>query len=196
MDRAKAARLLWFLNCLSTLVVYLFVIVGIVNNKRPGVPSISRILSDNPGYAPIIYVTAIYPISASLIAIICLYEGREKGLSANLIWFLITEVLSSSAFLWIVVADIDTNPGVHLFATGVTVVAALVGGATHNLEDKVLYYGKLATMGFIFTSALVFVCVIYTDHTRELTTPFSMLEYELYSSVTLLRNFNLYPLLK
>lgn len=171
---------------MQLLVISLVCIIGVTQTFRPGLPTISRMLADDTGLLPYIYMGFV----------VLLYQLRtitllEWGTTQNSIR-LSLEFIQAISFLYVYVASVDYSPVVH------SIVASCVVGSTLGISLTYYDYREpcsmisvlhaIAMIQFIVL-AIVTMSILFTVADVERNTYFALTEYALFKTVPVLMVF-------
>ena len=179
----KLKKYSYWLTLSSITALYGICAVGICISNRPGLPSISRIIADNPLVMPVIYL--VFCVATSFCSILILAK-------ANMDTQLVLAMFQSLFILMIVVADLDNSSQLHFASATMIVIVTMIRGIhvvwwTKRMSTKVFQITLLVLM-FVCSGTFVLFNTFYIH--AELTTSVALSEYLLFLSVA--ANYNLY----
>lgn len=170
------------LTVVSVSALYCLCAVGICITGRPGLPSVSRILADNPTIMPNFYI--LFCVVSSIDSLLLLAEIKATTQ-------LYLGILQSIFIFMIVVADMDFNYYLHFSSATMIVVVGFIRGlvVAWQTNGRTRIY-QIIMLGVILACSGMFVLYNYFYANAELTTSVALTEYALF--LTIAANYALY----
>ena len=172
-----------FMTCLSVLLVSAIVWIGGALSRRAGLPTISRMMEDDPDVMPFLWIGfAVVTLMVGAIASVA--TGPPVGLK------LATTLLQFLAIMTVPVASLDFAYPLHMaiasMAVGFTIVRDWVFFSRTNTKLSILHDLMVLV---ILVLGLVFVVFANVVHNAENETYIASTEYALMKAVAALNIF-------
>lgn len=191
----------YFLICiLSVTMIYIVIVLGLALSFRPGLPSISRMLVDQPDVLPLLYI--LFVLVAYELRTVAIMEADIKN-PFNYVKFVLG-FLQSLGLVLIPVAHLDYQLPWHLAAAILVIVSTVLrelafedyrmirllspcrGRVAWTLVDVL----HLLTLLAISILSLVYIIITMTVPNSEHVTQVSFVEYALFLLVAGVNVFN------
>jgi hypothetical protein len=190
-DFTQLTTYYFVLQLISLLTVLIFVVTGISVSFRPGVPSISRILADNPEFAPMIYIIFVILLNFSSSTI--LFEKAVLSNDVKWVGFLATWIQTVGLII-IPVTNVDLQPGWHIAAICLVVAATSVRIFKRVASRKRCSW--LLAMQTLLVLILYGITIAYIISTSlipfvERTSPIALMEHTIFMLTSSLSIFNI-----
>lgn len=189
------SRFLWlrsyylFLVLLSVTSVMVIIFVGLVASFRPGVPTISHILEDNPSVTPAIYV--IFVMFTGLSSTTAMLEWQF--LKGRIVWYrVIATWIQILGLILIPVTSVDFMPSAHIVTMYMVVISTDIRELECALKKRPAFLLTQVISLLIFNAcAITFTIWTTIVPFAERTSYVALLEHIVFLLVSALTVFNI-----
>ena len=173
---SQHVREYYILTCVLTVtMIYVLILTGLSLSFRPGVPSISRMIVDQPLVLPLIYYVFLVISTQCRTAVINSFSVKGGGTD----WWMFAVTLAEFiGFAMIPVCSMDFQPELHMFAAGLIVVASVPHQVVLNTHEIIVHRVLVALVTVVLS--LTFLCVSSTVRNSETSTNVALAEYALF----------------
>ncbi len=184
-----AARLIFAHAVSAIMIVCLIDTVGLAESFRPGAPSISRMLQDNPASLKTVATFLILYIGGFR----CYFVFHLAAGHSQLAWWRLAIMsLQILAFLLVIVYDLDDYPGVHMAVAATAIVASVLHEmGTFRPKDGPIFWIHLFAMFVISATSTAYVLATNLVPHLEYQGSIALLEYTSFMMIAGMSVFNI-----